>query len=252
MFTSTNILLSGNEKAEEVLPTLINSVHQNTTGLLHVRILSHGWEVPYLERDNLRVECIPQPSPSQRATVFGAERLKLLGQMEDWDRCLVLGWDQLAVGNIDEYYRMGFKDSEALASVAYTGGQFRDLWPYKGKKKVLEELFPEVVLSHPGISGGSNLFHLDNYRKADLPAKMEHALKALGNEDHLAMIGVCLPHFVAVPRKWNVLCEYMHKERAKILHFNGSNKPWKHRNRKPVWDHYLASWEQLRTGDFSW
>ena len=102
---SINLLLCGNPDSEYVLPTQIKSILSNTDRYLHVRIITRGWDAQDFETSNLKVEFINYHSeqyggqPQCNATL---DRLFYLKEIDDWDRCILNDWDQLAVKDLGE------------------------------------------------------------------------------------------------------------------------------------------------------
>jgi len=247
-FNCINVLLGGDEKSEEVSPTLINSINKSTPRSVHIRILCRGWVRESFHTGKLKVEFIAYdggvktPAGHQSSA---NDKLLYLRNLHDWDRCLILGWDQLVVGPIEDLYDIELNSKEVITAVPYKSGKFRDLWKWKGKSKELESLFSEDILNSSGFEGGSHIVDLTTYRELGLADIFEETLKKLGGEDHLALIGVFADKFKSVDYKWNMMSEKMHTKKAGILHFNGGNKPWKTNNCKPVWEYFKCEWGDL-------
>ena len=247
-FNCINVLLGGNEKSEHVTPTLINSINKNTPRSVHIRILCRGWIRDNFHAGKLKVEFITYdggvktPAGHQSSA---NDKLLYLRHLHDWDRCLVLGWDQLVVAPIEELYDTQFSEGEVITAVPYKSGKFRDLWKWKGLAGKLESIFTEEILDSSGFEGGSHVVDLGSYRRLGMADIFEDTLKEVGGEDHLTLIGVFADKFKGVDYKWNMMSEKMHTKKAGILHFNDGNKPWKADNCKPVWEYFKCSWADL-------
>tara|TARA_R110000764_G_scaffold35204_6_gene78747 strand:- start:4587 stop:5348 length:762 start_codon:yes stop_codon:yes gene_type:complete len=247
-----NILLGGDHRSEAVTPTLINSINLNTNRDVHVVVLCRGWKRESFHSGKLRVDFVEYSgeinTPSSHQSSAN-DKLLYLEHLPEWDRCLILGWDQLVVGCLDDLYDLEFAEHQVITGVPYPSGKMRDLWTWKGKQGDLEAMFPDSILDSPGFDGGTHLVALDHYRQQGLASRLRHILEKLGGEDHLAMIGLFADKLLPIEAKWNVLCGKMHKISAKILHFNGGNKPWKPNNKKPVWEMFRCDWDFLQRSE---
>jgi len=241
-----NVLVAGNEKAIDILPTLINSVIRNTNKFVNVVVLCRKWNRSEISTSRYNIEFVEyyghtdNPNYSQSSA---NDILYFLPMMWGCDRCITLGWDELVVDNIDEYYDTEFVGDEFVTAVKYDSGRLIDLWTWKGKRKQLESIFSEECLNAVGFSGGSHVIDLQKYCKMRKPIMMNRALHVLGGEDHLSTIGVYYGHVKYVDKRFNALPEY-NIVNPVIVHYSGNRKPWNKPEGNPEWNKYKTTWKQ--------
>ena len=142
-----NILMGGDKNAIDVFPTVVNSVIKNTDKFVNFVILCRGWIRDNITTEKYSVEFIEyyghKDNPNYKQSSAN-DIIYFLPMMWGCNRCLVLGWDQLVVDNIDEYYDTEFQDSEMICAVKYDNTKLIDLWKWKGKDKKLRERVDEI------------------------------------------------------------------------------------------------------------
>ena len=108
---SIKIALSTDACGHEFNATLIASILRRTESDVHVRCWCMGFLPESFEVGKLKVEFLPSGSltsgrvPSYvGSAVF--DRLKVIQQCDDWDRCLILDYDQLALCDLEPLFLM--------------------------------------------------------------------------------------------------------------------------------------------------
>ena len=257
-----NVLLAGNKSSQGAIATTLNSVLQNTDKQVNAVVLCRDWQHEGFQNGRLSVEFVPfkghKDTPKQWHSSAN-DMLYYLPYLYSWDRCLMLEWDQLVVGSIDDYYNIDFEGKNFVTATEIIdpdGRGLRGLWEWKGQRKNMEDIFSEETLDYVGFDGGSHVIDLKRYMENHKFLEMERALYKLNGEDHLAKIGVFHGHVHHVPSKYNTFPETVNSQHlpptvnsplmARILHFVGSNKPWNSKRRfSELWYRYQTTWEEL-------
>ena len=250
MSKEINVLLYGNDDAIGPIATTLNSLVINTERYVNAIVLCRNWSHSAIETDCYSVEFIEyyghKDTPLYKQSSAN-DVLYILPMLREWDRCILLEWDQIVVDNIDEYYDVEFSGDEIITATPYQSGRFVDLWPWKKQKQNLVNLFDNETLNYPGFDGGSHVIDLKKYNEKRLFLEMERALFRLNGEDHLAKIGVVHPYVKHVDSIYNMFPEKDNSDTAKIIHYNGPNKPWsRKRMKEEKWKEYEVSWDVMR------
>jgi len=255
---SINLLLCGNPDSEYVLPTQIKSILSNTDRYLHVRIITRGWDAQDFETSNLKVEFINYYSeqyggqPQCNATL---DRLFYLKEIDDWDRCILNDWDQLAVKDLGELMDHEFEDGKCYSAMYNHRRTFATTpqeWVKHKRKQLFSRLESDELRNHHCWPLGGNLIDLKKARSYGLLDKIRQDIKALNGQDHLAQFATFAGYAQDVGDHHNHLlprCDRQLNKRAKEeaiqLHYN-KYKPWNKRKVTPVWHQYACNWSDLR------
>ena len=95
--------------------TLIASILRRTASALHVRCWCRGFRPESFETGLLRVEFIEanQQVTGKYPSYVGPavfDRLRVIEQAEDWDRCLIMDYDQVALCDLAPLFGMDLGD----------------------------------------------------------------------------------------------------------------------------------------------
>lgn len=238
--------LSADTVAFPILATVIASVLRHTTGRVEVLIYTRTMRAESFERGRLKVEFrAPRLSLLNRTNRIPGEMFDRLFVMEDkpeWSRALILDWDQLVVGSLDELWSLDLegtfgafvrspKDRTFLGNGWVTRGAWGASMPGA------EQLYFRF--------GG--LLDLDACRSEDVMGQML-SWAHTGSTEQALLGAVMAGRYVPMDVKWNVLpsLEQVPAD-ARILHWFGDRKPWNATNVKAaaIWYAGRCSWSEL-------
>lgn len=244
-----NILLSGDLNAEDILPTLIKSVCDNTYRKVHARIICRNWNYQDFETDTLKVEFISyNPSSFSKKSFCPSvnARTEYMAQIQDWDRCLLMGWDNLVIGNIDELYDVQFSGNQCFSAI--DGNKYLGEINWGGT--TLHGVLPESLLKTEKIFlMGANIVDLKKSKELGLFDNLEQKIKSVNSQDHMAFFAIFSGHVKRVSDKFNRLLHGQTKqiqEDDRLIHYNGINKPWNCYEMSDEWRTRKTTWTELK------
>ena len=254
MSDTINVLLSGDGRSELVFPTLINSLNANTPRPVHVRICNRGFSREGFTNGKLKVEFIgvpeipidhrrPRLSPSN-------DRLLILESLDDCDRVLVLGWDQLILSDVGPLYDVDL-EGNLISGTCIKGRIVKNSWPNLGKTKIMNKIVSPDLWSEKRIVGGSNVIDLEACRKSGALKELRSNLEKLDGEDHLAILATFAGRCKFVSNRWNVVTEIKSTPSPKILHYSGVPKPWAVKSPNNLWSLNRRDWSDIEPASFS-
>ena len=243
-----NVLLSGDVNAEYVLPTLIASVVKNTDRFVHVRILCRGWDRATIETENLKVEFLNKEHdfPNNKTTFCKSinDKTMYMSQIEDWDRCILMDWDNLVIKNLDDYYDTAFDGDEVITGIPSEKYLSQIAW---GGAKPSDLLNAEELKGRACPIGG-NVVDLKKCRHMGVFDKTEHIINTLEGQDHVALLVIFNDKIKRVDARYNRLLggqTIRPLEGDVILHYDRGNKPWDILRADNHWSDNYATWGDL-------
>ncbi|MGC4014579.1 MAG: glycosyltransferase [Luteolibacter sp.] len=250
------IALSTDAKGHAYHATLIASILRRTAHPVHVRCWCRGFAPESFEVGPLKVEFIPTDEevtgkfPSYVGpAVF--DRLRVIRDATDWDKCLIMDYDQLALCDLAPLFELDLGDNLLAAkmqgpkvNMAYA----METWI----KRPLPEGW-EHVADYPYFSMGP-LLNLKAMREAGTWETLLAAHAAFGVDEQLSLTAATEGRTMGFERKWNLFPKSDLKEDeipAGVVHWLGWPKPW-HPGAKvwrpDIWESEASSWEHLRMG----
>ncbi len=236
--------------------TLIASILRRTASALHVRCWCRGFRPESFETGLLRVEFIEanQQVTGKYPSYVGPavfDRLRVIEQAEDWDRCLIMDYDQVALCDLAPLFGMDLGDHLLAARMQGAGVDMAH-----AMREWLRRPLPEGwehVAGYPYFSMGP-LLNLKAMREAGTWEKLLAAHEAFGADEQLSLTAATEGRTVGFERKWNLFPKSDIPESTVpqgVVHWLGWPKPW-HRGAKvwrpDIWESERSSWEHLRMG----
>ena len=239
-----NILLNGNRNCEAIFPTVIKSVCDHTSRKVHARIICDGWRRPNFETEKLKVEFVEYSSgPPARLPKYRTvnHRTLYLTEIADWDRCLMICWDQLVMEDVDELYDTEFEGIEVMTATPSR----RNIEDLNWGGVTLKNVIPESEWGLKSFPMGANVIDIQKCKKLGILSKAQDYFSLLKGEDHMTSVALFAKHIKRVDPKWNVLLNGQRKEpRGAILHYNGGAKPW-NTDKGAEWQIRHVMWDEI-------
>jgi lipopolysaccharide biosynthesis glycosyltransferase len=253
---SINLAVSADAKGFKRLATVVASILRRTKRPVHVKCWCRGRFFRSFEHGRLRAEfheveeCQGGNYPSHvTSSVF--DRLRVIEAAENWSRCLVMDYDQLAFTDLWPMYSMDFGGKLLAARLQGTGidlGYAMNKWR--------RQPFPEGwehTAGYPYFTMGP-LLNLDAMRQAGTWKKLMDAHRAFGADEQLALTAATEGSTIGFERRWNLFPDVDRLDQEipqGIVHWTGVSKPWHAIHgvwRPDLWESEEVSWMQLKEG----
>jgi lipopolysaccharide biosynthesis glycosyltransferase len=255
--------------------TLIASVLNKTKCLVKVKYFCTDFLPNNINTNVLSVEFIKTtvlmegqyPTHVNKA-VFN--RLQVIQDAPDWERCLIMDHDMLALCDLAPYFEEDFEGNLLMGRLFGPGNTLGFQMAQRGG--LPQNL--KYAADYPYFYMGP-MMNLKAMREEGTWEKLLDAHEALGQDEQLALTIATEGRVKAAGRKWNLVPQWDHLEEGPagperalfgtvgeaanwkdglpegIIHWTGWAKPWHHDTR--VWRHDLweaeeTSWEALRNG----
>ncbi len=257
--TDTNMIriaLSTDAKGHPYHATLIASILRRTALPVHVRCWCRGFSPESFASGRLKVEFIRTDEEVTGKfpgyvgpAVF--DRLRVIRDAEDWDKCLIMDYDQLALCDLAPLFEIELGDSLLAAKMQGPGVDMA-----YAMREWIKRPFPEGwehVAGYPYFSMGP-LLNLKAMREAGTWDKLMAAHAAFGVDEQLSLTAATEGRTMGFDRKWNLFPKSDIRDGGVpegVIHWLGWPKPW-HKGadvwRPDVWESEKSSWEHLRMG----
>lgn len=256
MTKTIRIALSTDAQGYGYNATLIASILRRTAWNVHIRCWCRGFLPESFEQGKLRLEFIPAGEEVHGKVpayvglaVF--DRLQVIQQCNDWDRCLILDYDQLVLCDLAPLYEMEIGDHLLAAKHHGNGVDLAYAMQHWATRVIPPEW--QHAATNAYFSMGV-LLNLKSMRLAGTWSDLERIQQSFGLDENLALVAACQGRTLPFDKRWNLFPKQDIREGEMpqgIIHWLGWPKPW-HKNAK-VWrpDVWLAercSWEHLRMG----
>lgn len=236
--------------------TLLASISRRTSALVHVRCWCRGFSQESFEIGNLKVEFfeaageIPGRFPGYVGpAVF--DRLSVIRDCPDWDRCLIMDYDQVAFCDLAPLFEMDLGD-RLLAAKMQGAGVNLEYAMREWIRRPMPEGWEDAA-ANPYFSMGP-LLNLAEMRKAGTWEKLMAAQEAFRADENLALVAATEGRTMDFDRKWNLFPPHEVSDREVpdgVVHWLGWPKPWHEDSkvwRPELWESERCSWEHLRMG----
>lgn len=266
------IALSSDAKGHGNSATLIASILRRTKSPVHVRCWCRDYLPESFQLGSLEVEFFPAaeevsgryPGHVNRA-VF--DRLRIIRDGTDWDRCLIMDHDMVALCDLAPYFAEDFEETLLMGRLFGPGNTLGLQMKQRGG---LPEGWKHAE-GYPYFFMGP-MMNLVAMREEGIWDKLLEAHAAIGQDEQLALTAACGGRTKGVAKKWNLVPQWDHLatvelpegERVEvagipwrkglpegIIHWTGPSKPW-HRGAKTwrpdIWEAERVTWEHLRMG----
>jgi hypothetical protein len=266
------ITISSDAKGHGNSATLIASILRRTAAPVHVRCWCRGYLPGSFESGRLKVEFFGAEEevtgryPGHvNAAVF--DRLRVIRDGKDWDRCLVMDHDMIALCDLAPYFVEDFEGNLLMGRLFGPGNTLGLQMRQRGG---LPEDWRHAE-DHPYFFMGP-MINLTAMRAEGTWETLLAAHAAIGQDEQLSLTAACGGRTKGVGKQWNLVPQWDHLAEAEpppsghtviggipwkngvpqgIIHWTGPSKPW-HRGTKvwraDLWEGERASWEHLRAG----
>lgn len=251
-----NLSASTDQQGHKYLATTINSILSRTHHQVHVRCWCYNFLPSDFVAGPLSVEFIAIPDPAAgrypshvNSAVF--DRLRVIRDCPDWDRCLVLDYDQLVLTDLWPLYSMDLGD-HLLAARMHGPGVDMDYAMRVWRNEPMPEGW-EHVAKYPYFTMGP-LLNLAAMREAGTWDKLMAAHAAFNADEQLALTAATEGRTLGFDKRWNLFpsVDGLGDEVPDgVIHWTGWPKPW-HGDpqlwRCDLWESERVTWEHLRMG----
>jgi lipopolysaccharide biosynthesis glycosyltransferase len=251
-----NLAISTDEQGFVYNATLIASILRRTEQAVHVRCWCRGFLPESFETGQLRVEFLPAveevtgryPGSSGPAAY---DRLLVIRDCPDWDRCMVMDYDQLVLCDLKPLFELDLGDHLLAAHMQGPGVDMAYAMRVWLKRPIPEGW--EHVASHPYFLMPPML-NLRAMRESGTWDTFLKAHGAFGADEQLSLTAATEGRSLPIEAKWNLFPRHHIKDGEVpegVIHWSGWPKPW-HRGAKvwrpDIWLSEEVSWEHLRMG----
>ncbi len=250
------VAISSDIRGFEISATLIASVMRRASVPVHIRCWCRGFLPESFEQANLNVEFFPAiqevsgkyPGSSGPSAY---DRLLVIRDCPDWDRCLIMDYDQVTYCDLAPLFELDLGDHLLAAHMQGEGVDME-----YAMRVWLKRPFPkgwEHVAKHPYFLMPP-LLNLAELRKSGTWQKFQDAHAAFGMDEQLSLTAATEGRILPLIPKWN-LFPGLHISGDQVpdgvVHWCGWPKPW-HEGAKvwrpELWESERCSWEHLRMG----
>ncbi|WP_200393098.1 glycosyltransferase [Roseibacillus ishigakijimensis] len=253
MGETANILIATDDAGLEPHATVIASLVRRCTLPVHVRCYYRGHARPEdFERKGLKVEFLePVKSPAGRfpAHVSQPAMDRFLGIRDccDWDRALVLDWDQLVLTDVRPLFELDF-GGHLLAARLWHKNLADAAWDWFRRR--LPPEFEEAGQGEFFYLGP--LLNLEAMREEGFWERFLAVQEAVGYEEQIALALAGQGRVLGLAAKWNLVPGWDRpgENPDGILHYTMPSKPWSHPGVEMAeyWHREQVSWEELKEG----
>lgn len=238
--------------------TLLASIVRRTQRQVAVRCYTRGFSQESFAIRNLQVDFVRSVEEVTgrypgHVPVAVFDRLRVIRDETEWDRCLVLDHDMICLSDLGEYFDEDF-EGNLLMGRLFGAGNTLGL-QMKGRGGLPAGL--AHAADYPYFFMGP-MMNLALMRQENTWERLLECHALLGQEEQLALTAATGGRTKGVDRKWNQVPQWDNKDGHEvqlggIIHWTGGGKPW-HRNTKvwrpEIWEAERCNWETLREGDW--
>lgn len=250
------LALSTDARGHSYHATLIASILRRTELPVHVRCWCRGFLPDSFESGPLKVEFLAADKEvtgkyPRNSGPAAYDRLLVIRDCPDWDRCMVMDCDQLVLCDLAPLFEMDLGD-HLLAAHMQGPGVDIDYAMRVWLKRPIPEGW-EHVKGHPYFLMPPML-NLKAMREAGTWEAFLAAHAAFDADEQLSLTAATEGRTLPLPRKWNLFPKLHiqeHEVPEGVIHWNGYPKPWHPKAqvwRPDIWESEKSSWEQLRMG----
>jgi len=269
-----NLVFSSDAAGFARSATVLGSILRRTRAPVWVRYWCTGFCPPSIDRDGLRVDFIeveddPEGKYPGHVPPAVFNRLRVIEDCRDWDRCLVMDHDMAVFCDMAEYFREDF-EGELLMGRLF--GEGNTLGLQMKQRGGLPEEWQEAE-EYPYFFMGP-MMNLEGMRKSGTWDRLLRAHREIGHDEQLSLTAACEGRVRGLGKKWNIVpqwddlekltkqlddlgngeaggLEWKHEVPEGLIHWSEYAKPWHYQSqvwRADLWEAEETSWEQLRLG----
>jgi len=249
-----NIIMATDAKGLAPNATVLNSLRRHNPGLIHVRIFVRDLPALTCQVGNMKIEFIITPEelrleglcPEHVSAGPTYDRMAAMQYCDDWDRALVLDYDQLVISDISELFRMDMGDA-LVAGRIYRYSLKDAIREWFGTK--LPYIFKHCEDYKFFMFGP--LMNLEAMRNADTYEKYLYFNRVAKANEQIALHIACEDKVLGIADAYNIVPRWNgFQDDVKIYHFAGPIKPWESERPEEMewWGEYQISWSDLTKG----
>jgi lipopolysaccharide biosynthesis glycosyltransferase len=238
--------------------TLIASIVRRTQRDVQVRCYTRGFSQRSFAIRNLTVDFVRAEEEVTgrfpgHVPIAVFDRLRVMRDEPEWDRCLVLDHDMVCLSDLGEYFDEDFEGNLLMGRLFGPGNTLG--LQMKGRGGLPSEL--AHAAEYPYFFMGP-MMNLALMRQENTWEKLLECHALMGQEEQLALTAATGGRTKGVDRKWNQVPQWDNKDGNEItlegiIHWTGGGKPW-HRATKvwrpEIWEAERCNWESLREGEW--
>ena len=252
-----NIALSSDARGYSAHATLLASILRRTRRKVWIKYWCRDFLPENFEVGQLKVEFFNVVNERDgvypgHVTPAVFDRLEVIREAPEWERCLVMDYDMLVTCDLGEYFDEEFEGNLLMgrlwdaklsdAQILWRGAEFPEEW--------------EHTKDYPYFYMGP-MMNLAAMRKAGTWDKLIAAHEAFFAEEQIALTAATDGKVKGVDRKWNMLSRELSESELPegVIHWTGWPKPWTWGAgegvwRPEVWESERCSWDELRAGEW--
>lgn len=242
------------------VPTLLNSISQNSTSettvfILHSRLRqAHTEKLAELVFHNLTIRLIDVSENFTgmpihllpHTTKSTMDRLMLPSLLPGIKKIVYLDMDIIVNHDIKELYDMPTSEKGVLAKSSImkgytTVGDLIGNWAYD-KNSLIEAIQGKVDLNATTFNAGVLVLDLEKLRKNNFEHIVLDLVQKFRLNDQLALVMYANGDYEKLPCYWNVFAHHEDVENPHIIHWAGPIKPWNFFHSVP----YKSYWKKYR------
>lgn len=238
--------------------TLLASILRRTQREVWVRCYTRGFSQRSFAIRNLTVDFVRAEEEVTgrfpgHVPIAVFDRLRVMRDEPEWDRCLVLDHDMVCLSDLGEYFDEDFEGNLLMGRLFGPGNTLG--LQMKGRGGLPPEL--AHAAEYPYFFMGP-MMNLHLMRQENTWEKLLECHALMGQEEQLALTAATGGRTKGVNRKWNQVPQWDNKDGHEvqmegIIHWTGGGKPWHSGTkvwRPEIWEAERCNWETLREGDW--
>lgn len=267
-----NVCTACDKNLVRYLPTLLNSISQNTSTQVSFFLLARDISDKMKKRlsriyfPNIKLNIIDVKSNFfgtklkllEYTTVSTMDRLFLCSIFPKMKKVIYLDMDLVVNADLAELYSLETPPRGVCARTCFAPpyNNMRgmiEVW-IKNKNIRVDDFEKQVNLECKCLNAGVLVLDLDKLRKNQFEEKMISLVKKYGFNDQISLNIYCCGDYNEIPPSWNVFAPYESPQEKSIVHWIGRQKPWKGRGTALIeyWDKYyfpfdISTFAKLKT-----
>jgi lipopolysaccharide biosynthesis glycosyltransferase len=250
-----HVIISSDTRGIEPNATLIASLCAIFNKKVRIRLFSRELEQFSFFSRNLEIEIVHTPVglqldgrvPDHVSSAGTFDRIAAIPYCTDWDRAVILDYDQVVIGDPSGLFDLDLGDSLVAGR----------LWPDRTFGEACREWFGRELPERWKECEGYGYFYmgpilnLAELRKSDAYERFVEFHGEANMEEQIALHVACRNRVTPLPAELNTVPQWDGiSPSTKILHFTGPAKPWTHPGiiGAPYWRYHETTWEDLTCG----
>jgi lipopolysaccharide biosynthesis glycosyltransferase len=211
--------------------TLLASIVRRTNRKVSIRCYTRGFSQESFAIRNLQVDFVRSEEEVTgrypgHVPVAVFDRLRVIRDETEWDRCLVLDHDMIFLSDLGEYFDEDFEGNLLMGRLFGVGNTLGLQMHRRGG--VPPELSDQADNPHFYMGPMMNLALM---RQENTWERLLECHALLGQEEQLALTAATGGRTKGVDRKWNQVPQWDNRDGHEvqlegIIHWTGGGKPW--------------------------